>query len=109
MSADILKGHGVVSDEIYDPKYIVTERQLQDMVTNLRCSHSNCKSKVETIVVPHHLDNRIIVKCKRCEEVCDSYPNTYGEKSSACHKFTEINIEDIYHSINQGTGQSGLL
>ena len=108
--AKILKGRGASSDKIYDSKYVISERQLHDMVKNLRCFHRNCKGRVEVQVVPNRLDNQIIVKCKSCDEVlCDTYPNSYGKKSDECHRITEVNLEEVYHSINQGVGQSGLL
>lgn len=95
--------------EEYDEKYIVTGSQLRAMVAELQCKKRGCRKNVVVTPAANRWDTTISVDCEECgTNYCHAPPRTFKLAGGEENKYTEVNLQQVYHSLVTGEGRAGL-
>ncbi|KAK8372125.1 hypothetical protein O3P69_011014 [Scylla paramamosain] len=95
--------------EDYDEKYIITGSQLRAMVAGLQCKKRGCRKEVAVTPVANRWDTTISVDCQECgTNYCHAPPTTFKLAGGEENQYTEVNLQQVYHSLVTGEGRAGL-
>ena len=106
---EIMKTIEREESKVYDDKYIISRSQIDMLESSVRCKVGNCRGKVEIIFSANRWDSDVIVKCKSCSfhnQADARRVEDYGKGRT--NSFSELNLEEVYHSLLSGIGEAGL-
>ena len=95
--------------KVYDDKFLISRSQLEEMSLYTRCVKGNCRGKIQVIPNASRWDTDFEVFCEKCKEKKHILSKKVKDKKRHLDKqFSEVNIEEVYHSLMSGIGQAGL-
>ena len=79
------------------------------MTAGLYCSKRKCKKQLTVQPESDRWDTTVNVVCERCgTSYCHAPPKSFKLPGGGHNKFTELNIQEVYHSLVSGEGRAGL-